>query len=357
MNMKEPFIFDENEPISKALAKILEEGTVVFVTKNRRYVGLIDDKHLRTNIADTAKAKCGNFYVTSPVISKEDNTMDMVKIFLNGHFKGLPVIDGKKIIGCITRADVLNELLNSNAIPNLPVENVMSRDVVCIEADRRMADAKRLMRENNVQSIVVTKNGRLHGVISTYDFSAALLKPKRTIRYTYVIDFQKLDELVIEDMVRERIVRIKSESPLVDAANEMSKKNLSTAVVVSGEKPVGVVSANDIFRFVVSTQKEREEITITGLKEQVYYPLIVEKINQAFHSYRASLNIEDIHLKIKKGKRVYRFSLSFLSNRKMHNLWIDEYDVETGVGELEKELKRYLSRLKDLKKDRIKGKI
>ncbi|MGC8974349.1 MAG: CBS domain-containing protein, partial [Thermoproteus sp.] len=63
--------------------------------------------------------------------------------------------------------------LNMRMALSTPVDAFMSRGVISVEADEPLSRAAELMWRYNVRHLVVTKGGRLYGVVSIRD----LLRP------------------------------------------------------------------------------------------------------------------------------------------------------------------------------------
>ena len=58
MELKEALILDVKDPVSKALNELLKTGTAVIVTKDNKYFGILDDRHLGINMNNASKTKC-----------------------------------------------------------------------------------------------------------------------------------------------------------------------------------------------------------------------------------------------------------------------------------------------------------
>lgn len=66
--------------------------------------------------------------------------------------------------------------------PPLLVEGVMTRDVRCVEADTDLSDVAQLVVDERLRSLPVVEGGRLVGIVSRRDLLKALLRSDEAIR-------------------------------------------------------------------------------------------------------------------------------------------------------------------------------
>ncbi len=103
---------------------------------------------------------------------------DVLKILKRTGISGVPVQKSGKLVGIITRKDLLNK----------PEETqlglLMSPDPVTIRPGSKIQDAAKLLTEKNIRRLPVVENGELVGIISVADIVNAIaqLKIKDEIR-------------------------------------------------------------------------------------------------------------------------------------------------------------------------------
>ena len=141
-------VVDENEQLSKALAYLMEPYPIVGVVKDKKLIGIIDDRHLSIRPADASSIKVGSVCVKSQKIQKIGDILHIVKKFAQEHSKALPVV-GKDLrpVGYYSRTEILKVLLEKNLIERKPVSDIMSKDLYTIESDSTLGEAKRKMKE------------------------------------------------------------------------------------------------------------------------------------------------------------------------------------------------------------------
>ncbi len=348
-------ILDSNEPVSKALNSLLKTGTIVVITKNKKYFGIIEDRDLKRTFSDPSKIKCGSIAIRAPAISEDGNVESMIASFLAGHFKGLPVIEKNRILGIYTRADLLRLLSRKKLIPKTNVAALMKTPLYTIEYNECMQVAKGLMRELNVHRLAVKRKGRVIGSISTLDFAVLMLKPKGRDRFSNIPSLKNQDEKPVSDLVREIPVKVKEDDSLHSAVSEMAKRNVSAAIVMdSRNKAIGILTAADIMKFIKKLYFTKSlNIFISGLgeDEMMYYNAIRDEVEALVKKYK-SMEITGVDINLKKGKSTYTMRLRLEAASFRLSMGTEGYGLVEVRREVLEELRRLLNKRKSKKSKR-----
>jgi predicted transcriptional regulator/ribosome-associated translation inhibitor RaiA len=316
MEIKRTLVLDSSEYISKALSQ-LDQTPAVIVTKNGKYYGVIDHRSLGNNMRLPQNTKCESAVVKPPVLLEGAGLMEMVDAFLVGHFKALPIIDeNERPVGITTRVELLKEMMGERLLPSIGVSDLMSSPAFTINEDETIGTAKRMMRDKKARRLIVTRNSLLVGVISAYDLSAFTAKPnlfeggRKDIKNSQEI---RIDQLKISNFLRPDVTLVSEGEPLETMVKRMVAKGVSHVIVVSGKKPVGVISALDVFRKVQEGAQQGMPIVISGLSEDDMdlYDYIKEKIGRAVEKVSKSFNIRNLSVHVKKGKTAHVINVYF----------------------------------------------
>jgi CBS domain-containing protein len=135
-------------------------------------------------------------------VSPDDMLKNALALMVENHVTGLPVMDDNcRCIGLITSSDILNHAeeksedtaaggstqyfdpetqqwdtmqlasYGMDEFGDVPVNEVMSRDLIWVERETPLQDvARRMMSERIHRVLVMDKNANLYGIISAYDF-------------------------------------------------------------------------------------------------------------------------------------------------------------------------------------------
>ncbi len=106
-------------------------------------------------------------------VTPETTMEEAFKLLMRFGFSGLPVVNGEgRIVGLIARRDV--EKAVHHGLRQAPVRSFMSTDLVTVEPDASLVEVRNLMVERDVGRIPVVKNGRILGIITRSDVLRAL---------------------------------------------------------------------------------------------------------------------------------------------------------------------------------------
>ena len=98
----------------------------------------------------------------------------------NYKVRALPVLEGDKLVGIITRSDLIKITSTKS---NITVGGFLSKSPIKIEADTPELDAARLMRRHKIKQLPVFENGKYLGIARDTDLLRAFLekgyKPKK----------------------------------------------------------------------------------------------------------------------------------------------------------------------------------
>lgn len=124
-------------------------------------------------------------YMTKDVVSVEipSNRDDILKILKRTGISGIPVRERGKVVGVVTRKDLLRKSEETQ------VALLMSQNPVVVSPDTLLSDAAAVMVRHNYRRLpVVDDNGSLVGLLSVADLIAAIaqLRIKDEIRDYYL---------------------------------------------------------------------------------------------------------------------------------------------------------------------------
>jgi CBS domain-containing protein len=101
-------------------------------------------------------------------ITPDDTIGDAVDRFERYQISGLPVVDDRwQVLGVLTEYDLLRGITTLRMCGK--VADFMTADTVCVEEDATLAELAELFLAARVRRVPVTRSGRLIGVISRRD--------------------------------------------------------------------------------------------------------------------------------------------------------------------------------------------
>jgi len=110
-----------------------------------------------------------------PIIATPDAKIREVARVMAEKKVGLVVIVDKSqpdvAVGVVSERDVVKAVAKGVNLDE-PVSAIMSTPVITVEGDEPMWKVAEVMRQHNIRHVVVTRGGRLYGVISIRDLVA-----------------------------------------------------------------------------------------------------------------------------------------------------------------------------------------
>lgn len=102
-----------------------------------------------------------------------DSLNDAARLMWEGDFGSLPVKDGDgRLVGMITDRDVcMAAYTQGGSLRDHTVATAMAETVVSCTPEHSVADAEKLMQDNQVRRIPVQTDGRLVGILSLNDIA------------------------------------------------------------------------------------------------------------------------------------------------------------------------------------------
>lgn len=103
-------------------------------------------------------------------VGPKDKVGDAMKLMVEKKVSGLPVVDGGKVVGVITEADVLANPKTKS------VKAAMAAEPITIAPTASIKEAAQLLLDKKIKrAIVVGEDGSLMGVVSRTDLIKAML--------------------------------------------------------------------------------------------------------------------------------------------------------------------------------------
>lgn len=109
-------------------------------------------------------------------VNRETEIYEAIRTLVENNITGLPVVnDDMSIVGIITEKDMLQLLYDVNN-QSAKVEDFMTKGVVSFNEDDNLIDITECLIKNNFRRVPVTAGGKLVGIISRKDIIAYILK-------------------------------------------------------------------------------------------------------------------------------------------------------------------------------------
>lgn len=103
-----------------------------------------------------------------PQVSEDASIRDVI-ISISASSHGITVVtNNEKIIGVVTDGDLRRMLLKGDDISKVLAKDIMSANPKTIEKDVLAKQAMKILKDNNIGQLIVTKNGQYFGIIDLH---------------------------------------------------------------------------------------------------------------------------------------------------------------------------------------------
>lgn len=109
-------------------------------------------------------------------IGPDATLVDTIKLLVAKEISGMPVVDAdEKVIGIISEKDILNFIFSGN-IRNTKVMEAMTKKVVSFSSDTNIDKISLAISENKFRRVPIIDSGKLVGIISRRDIIRYVLR-------------------------------------------------------------------------------------------------------------------------------------------------------------------------------------
>lgn len=127
-------------------------------------------------VGDILRTKGGHVYKTSP----KATVLHALTLMAEHDVGALLVLEGQDIAGVVSERDYARKvILKGKSSRELPVSDVMSRNVICVSPAETVEACMSLMTDNRVRHLPVLDNAELVGMVSIGDIVKGLIEDKQ----------------------------------------------------------------------------------------------------------------------------------------------------------------------------------
>jgi len=226
--------------------------TKIPVTEEKKFFGLVTDNVIAYKLGSIRKRgiTASRLHASSvtenavSVISSEEEVKNILKTVGEPGPTMLPVVEKGKLVGVVTKADLLPLVTNKNQL-----HSIMQKKVYTVSLNDRVIHARRIMITNNVARLPVLEEKKLAGIISDIEIALAFASLKKS----FSLGKQKhhLNELLVKDVMKSPVVWSNPSMSIYHAAQLMLNQNIGALPLLENDKLVGMVTRTDLLKTIV----------------------------------------------------------------------------------------------------------
>ncbi|MHC4890840.1 MAG: CBS domain-containing protein, partial [Planctomycetota bacterium] len=180
-------------------------------------------------------------------IGSDETVAPAAKIMSDNSVSCIVVVDNGSVTGILTETDFLKRVADKKKdFDGIQVREIMSAPVESISPNLSVPEAIRIMEDKHIKRLPILEKKRMVGIVTQTDLVRVV---------TFYGRWKDVEEIMSRD-----VAGVQSKATIVEAAETMTRRNISCIVVLEGDEVVGVVTERDLLERVVALQKDPDQI-------------------------------------------------------------------------------------------------
>ncbi len=279
---------NKGDTISEIISKMKKSKIrEIPVLEDGRPIGLISYSSFlsRRNVPLSAKAE--HIMVPCPRLEEDMKLTKAAEELMSAGVRGAPVVRNHKMVGFLSRTDIVGVLPKIDALMDRPVDSFMSTQVQTVSEDETVRKAQMLMKGLHERTLpVVDDAARLIGAIGMTDVMEVLWSNKGSKPPNEIMGSDRgPSDIRVGSVMTRTPVSIRPSATVSAAVSTMLDKGLTTLFVTENNgKLVGVVSHADLMEQVIGLKpREGVYVQLAGIdaEDPEVYDTLYDMIGKA----------------------------------------------------------------------------
>ena len=139
------------------------------------------------------------------------------------------------------------------SIESISVSEFMIKEVKTETEDQNIKAACKIMRDNNIGSVVIVKSAQNEEKDKDKGKPAGIITERDVVRAVGTLN-PSLLELPIREIMSKPVVTISPKNSVKEALQIMQQRNIRRLIVAENETMVGIITDKDLFRAILNNQ-------------------------------------------------------------------------------------------------------
>ncbi len=245
------FSLDKDRSLADAIDVMKKEQiSRVVATHNGRVAGVLTEKDIARELGSMhayrlppARLHVSSVMTPDPIsVAPDVMAKRAAELMLDHDVSGLPVMDGGKIVGIVTKMDFAKICLNYE---DVYVGQVMQASPTTISPGDRVIHARKLLLEEEILALPVVENRTLIGIVTARDVAMKLAAFQEVVPDKY--KSERIRNLLVGDIMSPAPTIIRTDTKLPEAAKLMLAKRFSALPVQNlDDELVGLLTKTEL---------------------------------------------------------------------------------------------------------------
>ncbi|UCD92811.1 MAG: CBS domain-containing protein [Methanobacteriota archaeon] len=246
-----PVIASPDEILSEVIGRMKKKDVhEVLVVRDGEFLGLVSYDFLirRRGLPPTTKVA----HVLTHVTHIEDQTPvpQIAETMLSTGVRALPVKKGDRLVGVVSRTDLVRSILKFEELADLAADSVMSHSVQCVYENDTVSRARHLIQELEARTIpVIDQYEHLVGVIGLKDIAPLVIQTSKKGEDAG-LESGPLD-VEVKNIMSTPPISVTKDATVSKIAKLMEKHDVSNLAVVDKNVPIGIVTQIDLVELLI----------------------------------------------------------------------------------------------------------
>lgn len=247
------------------------------VLDGKRFDGLVSFGSMLRRKSLTMNTKAKSIMENPPNIQVETPLTEIAESMVSTGYRQMPVLQGKQLMGMITRMNVIALIPEIKDLRRLEVRDIMTTPVQTVRENDPAKEAVETMRRMDLRTLpVVDGQDKLTGIIGVKDVVDYNWRQKQRQTMGEVTGNSFPVTLEVDSLSVDGPWTISPDASLKEAVDLMLDKRVSTLPVLDDGELVGIVTNYDMVELIASfREREMVYMQITGLEEEDRHELDV----------------------------------------------------------------------------------
>lgn len=248
----------EQDTISTLLGKCRRSKHFYAVILDKKgYKGMADKKKLLSLNIDASKTKASKVLVRAPLLDPNDTIENAARKFFTSGLHALAVGVGKEVKGVVRATDVLVALRSS--FRGMKANQVSSNNLLVLEEHEPISKVTSWFKQKGIGRVpIVDDKGRLIGICTAEDilYKYHLFPTRRGGKLRGKSKGSPAEEMLgkgklpVGNLSSLQVITVKPTDSVTKAVDLFAQYGISSVVVATGNKPVGIIAIKDLLRLV-----------------------------------------------------------------------------------------------------------
>ena len=260
-------VVDKDQNLNDAL-KLMKKHKIsrlpVINTNNdhkRELVGIITEKDIALRLGSSRYGNMppSHFHVSTvmtpnPItLNAAENLGKAAKIMIENKIGGIPIVDGKEIVGIVTKTDFIK---TCQGIPydKTYIKERMQTNVMTVNPGDRLVHARRILIDEDIGRLPVMSGDEIEGILTAKDIADSMISFRKIVPDKY--QAARIRNLLVEDIMTQNVRTINEEKTIADASTFMIDEDFSGVPVTNDTGEItGMITKTDLMNLIAELEE------------------------------------------------------------------------------------------------------